>query len=140
MSFSTFDASSIEIPVSVTDKYDTFFEFIYKNCLSKMDYYNNSGIFFVLNKNLSCSQRHRIHTYTRGKDFYGITDHTKNSAVMTIFISYKFYKELYDIYSPTVVISQPPAPVVDNFKKLAFDRHMQLLEELYPVEFAAFFK
>ena len=139
MSFSTFDASSIEIPVSVTDKYDTFFEFIYKNCLSKMDYYNNSGIFFVLNKNLSCSQRHRIHTYTRGKDFYGTTNHDKNPAVMTIFISYKFYKELHDKYSVPVVVPPRP-PVVDNFKKLAFDRHMQLLEELYPVEFAAFFK
>lgn len=136
---STFDLSSLEIPVSVTDKYDTFFEFIYKNTLLKLPYYNNLGVKFVLNKNLSCSQRHRIHTYTRGKDFYGITEHNKNSAVMTIFISYNFYKELHIKYSvPDVVV--PPAPVVDNFKKLAFQKHMELLEELYPVEFAAFFK
>ena len=138
MMTSTFYLSHLEIPVSVTDKYDTFFEFIYKNTNFKMDDYNNLGVKIVLNKNLSCSQRHRIHTYTRGTDFYGITDHTNKSPVMTIFISCKFYKELYDIYSPSVVIV--PAPVVDNFKKLAFDRHMQLLEELYPVEFAAFFK
>jgi hypothetical protein len=137
-SFSTFDASSIEIPVSVTNKYDTFFEFIYKNCLSKMD---DLEFRIILNKNLSCSQRHRIHTYTRGKDFYGITDHTNNFPVMTIFISYKFYKELHDKYSvPVVVPPRPPAPVVDNFKKLAFQKHIELLEELYPVEFAAFFK
>ena len=136
---SNFDLSSLEIPVSVTDKYDTFFEFIYKNTLLKLPYYNNSGVKFVLNKNLSCSQRHRIHTYTRGKDFYGITDHNKNSAVMTIFISYNFYKELHIKYSVPDVVA-PPAPVVDNFKKLAFQKHMELLEELYPVEFAAFFK
>ncbi len=139
MSSSTFDLSYLEIPVSVTDKYDTFFEFIYKNTLFNMDYYNEFGIKIVLNKNLTCPQRHRIHTYTRGKDFYGITEHNKNSAVMTIFISYKFYKELHNIYSQNVVIT-PPAPVVDNFKKLAFQKHMELLEELYPVEFAAFFK
>ena len=139
MASSTFDLSSLEIPVSVTDKYDTFFEFIYKNTLLKLPYYNNSGVKFVLNKNLSCSQRHRIHTYTRGKDFYGITEHNKNSAVMTIFISYNFYKELHIKYSVPDVVA-PPAPVVDNFKKLAFQKHMELLEELYPVEFAAFFK
>jgi hypothetical protein len=131
------DATTAGIADNVSNNYDTFFCFLFNNIIPK-SFKGDSDLKIVLNSKLTCSQRHHIHRYTRGTDFYGNTDHSGNVPKMSIFLSKRFYKEIAEKYS--VKVPEAPKPPVDNFKKLAFEKHMQLLEELYPVEFANFFK
>ena len=116
------DARGVEISENVTNNYNSFFDFIV-NSFIKTIKNNNRVIKIILTPNLTCSQRYSIHKYTSGKDFYGKTEHDIENT-MTIYISNKFYKSLVPV----------------NFKKMAFEKHMVLLEELYPEEFANFFK
>jgi hypothetical protein len=132
------DATTTGIAENISNNYDTFFCFLFNTVIPK-SFNGDSDLKIVLIPKLTVSQRHHIHRYTRGTDFYGITDHSGNVPKMSIFLSQRFYKEIADKYSIKVPEAPKPA-VVDNFKKLAFEKHMQLLEELYPVEFANFFK
>jgi hypothetical protein len=134
------NASYLTFSTELINNYDNFFKYLITGVIGTNSVSKNSDFKIVLPSSLTCAQRHRIHTYTRGKDFYGLTDHKSSKPVMTLFISNSFYTELVEKY--TVKEVKEVKKTDDSFKKFrkeAFDKHMQLLEELYPEEFAEFF-
>lgn len=136
------DASHITFTNEIINNYDKFFNFLINGVLATSVKINDIKI--LLPVSLSVSQRHKIHTYSRNKEFYGVTDHNGDVSQMTIFISKHLYRELlikYSIQKEPVVQEEPKEqdPLV-KFRKEAFDKHIRLLEQLYPEEFANFLK
>jgi hypothetical protein len=130
------NASYLTFSSELINNYDNFFKYLAIGVIGTSSISKNCDFKIVLPSSLTCAQRHRIHTYTRGKDFYGITDHKGSAPVMSLYMSNSFYNELVEKYSVKEVKEIDP---FKKFRKEAFDKHMQLLEQLYPEEFAEFF-
>jgi hypothetical protein len=130
------NASYLNFSTELINNYDNFFKYLAIGIIGTSYLSKNGDFKIVLPSSLTCAQRHRIHTYTRGKDFYGITDHKGSAPVMSLYMSNSFYNELVEKYSVKEVKEVDP---FKKFRKEAFDKHMQLLEQLYPEEFTEFF-